>query len=63
MKSTALSLALMIPLLSCARSGPDPPTACATWRPILIGQEDVLSRETAEQILAHNLTGRRLCGW
>ena len=39
------------------------PAGCEAWRPILVGADDVISAETARAILAHNLTGRRLCGW
>lgn len=49
--------ALLIPLASCAGTG------CEAWRPILVGSDDALSTETARAILAHNLTGRRICGW
>lgn len=36
---------------------------CDAWKPILITPQDALARSTAADILAHNLTGRRLCGW
>lgn len=52
-----LPMLLLIPLASCAAAG------CEAWRPVLIGPEDRISDETARSILAHNLTGRRLCGW
>lgn len=39
------------------------PDFCATAKPIYIGKLDVISDETAKEILAHNLTGRKLCGW
>jgi hypothetical protein len=39
------------------------PDFCATAKPIYIGKNDVISDDTAQQILAHNLTGRKLCGW
>lgn len=60
MKSTALWLALLIPLASCAGTGA---VDCGAWRPILIADADVLMPDTARAVLAHNLTGRRLCGW
>lgn len=53
-------LALTIPLASCAGTGG---AGCEAWRPVLIADADVLTPETARAILAHNLTGRRLCGW
>jgi hypothetical protein len=51
----------MLGLASCA-SGPaiDP---CGPWRPILVSREDGLTDGTARQVLVHNQTGRRLCGW
>lgn len=55
-----LPIALLTLLPSCAATGG---AGCEAWRPILIGAEDILSAETARQILAHNLTGARLCGW
>lgn len=36
---------------------------CSAWRPILTGEGDTLTRETAAAILAHNRLGRRICGW
>ena len=62
MKSTALLLASLALLTSCAVTGAGP-TDCGAWRPILITPQDALTRNTAADILAHNLTGRRLCGW
>lgn len=49
---------LLIPLASCGAAA-----GCEAWRPVLIGPEDRISDETARGIYAHNLTGRRLCGW
>lgn len=51
-------LVLTIPLASCSAAA-----GCEAWRPVMIGSEDQISDETARGILAHNLTGRRLCGW
>jgi hypothetical protein len=53
---------MLVLLTGCAATGPgiDP---CGAWRPILVGRADVLTDGTARQILAHNETGRRLCGW
>jgi hypothetical protein len=36
---------------------------CVAFRPILISTEDHFTDQTARAILAHNLTGQRLCGW
>lgn len=37
--------------------------SCSGFRAILISDEDVLSRDTADQILGHNIFGERRCGW
>lgn len=39
------------------------PDFCATAKPIYVSKSDVISDATAKEILAHNLTGRKLCGW
>lgn len=39
------------------------PEFCATAKPIYIAKTDQISDDTARQILAHNLTGRKLCKW
>lgn len=57
-------MGLLILLSACEMSGPARGVdACGPWRPILVSQEDVLSAETARQILAHNVIGLELCGW
>ena len=60
MKLTALLLAILTLLASCAGTGG---AGCDAWRPILVADADVLTTDTARAVLAHNLTGRRLCGW
>ncbi|QCN96677.1 hypothetical protein D3093_15165 (plasmid) [Azospirillum argentinense] len=57
-----LCAALAALLSGCATSGPAT-DGCVAWRPIYISRSDVLTDGTAEQIMAHNLTGARLCGW
>jgi len=52
---------LTLLLTSCATGGGTDP--CGPWRPILVSRADVLTTETARQVLAHNEAGRRLCGW
>lgn len=52
--------ALLILLPSCAGTGG---AGCEAWRPVLIHDDDRLTEGTARAILAHNLAGRRLCGW
>lgn len=53
---------ILIPLAACANDGAAP-SVCAPWRPILVTPRDALERGTAADILAHNETGARLCGW
>ena len=58
------TLALALLLNGCATSGrATEGSDCAWARPILVSRDDVLSDLTARQILAHNETGRRVCGW
>ena len=60
MRWTAMWIALAILLPSCTGTGG---AGCEAWRPILIGEADRFGEATARAILAHNRTGRRLCGW
>ena len=53
-------LASLILSAGCATVGGD---LCRVSQPILISEEDHLTMETARQILVHNETGERLCGW
>lgn len=63
MKKKLFALSLMAPLLmSCAATGVGI-DSCAWTAPIHVSAEDILTEETARQILIHNRTGRRLCGW
>lgn len=39
------------------------PDYCATAKAVYISKADTISDETARQILEHNLTGQKLCGW
>lgn len=36
---------------------------CLVGKAIYIGEDDVLTDKTAEQIYTHDCTGQRLCGW
>lgn len=48
----------------CATTNPVvEPDYCATAKPIYISKTDVISDATAREILEHNLTGQKLCGW
>lgn len=55
-------LGILLLLSGCA-SGGAAIDACGPWRPILVSRADVLTDLTARQVLAHNETGHRLCGW
>ncbi len=50
-------------LLAACEAGPVTSDPCGPWRPLRPSREDVLTPDTARQMLAHNLTGARLCGW
>ncbi|ALG72133.1 hypothetical protein VY88_02990 [Azospirillum thiophilum] len=55
---------MLLALLSgCATSGAGTEGGCAAFRPIYTSRADMLTDGTAEQLLAHNLTGARLCRW
>lgn len=57
-----MSLASLILLSGCVASGGD---LCRVSAPILIDDESAqcMTVETAQQILLHNETGERICGW
>ena len=55
---------ILLALLSgCATSGAGTEGVCTAFRPIYTSRADVFTDGTAEQLLVHNLTGGRLCGW
>ena len=57
-------IASLILLGSCSASGTATVDSfCVTEKPILVGKADVLTRETAREILAHNEYGRTKCKW
>lgn len=68
-KTLLLLLPLAVLLQSCATTGAgtEPPVivdnGCKWARPIYVSKADRLTDQTADQILAHNMTGQRLCGW
>jgi hypothetical protein len=57
-----LCVASAILLTGCARNGPVT-DACGPWRAIYVAKADTLTEDTARALLAHNRTGRELCGW
>lgn len=57
-------LIVTIMLLSaCAPSGAGSDSFCAVAKPIYIEDADMFTEATAREILAHNLTGEKICGW
>lgn len=57
-------LPLILPLAGCATTGHAPVSNGCEWaKPILVSPKDVLTDETAKQILAYDETGAQLCGW
>lgn len=54
-------IGLLILLPSCSGGGGG--SFCAAARPIYVTARDAMDRSTAADILAHNETGARLCGW
>lgn len=52
---------LMLMFVSACKSGPAIDMSCAWVRPIMISRQDVLTDETARQILTLNETWQSLC--
>ena len=48
-------------LASC--SGGSAVDYCSPWQALRPAQEERLTPSFARQVLTHNLTGNRLCGW
>ena len=62
-KPIFVALMMALPLTSCDTIGRANNSYCLVAKPILIGPTDNLSDTTAREILEHNRTGRKLCGW
>ena len=60
-----MMLGLVTLTMGCETTGPaiDQDTICAGWRPVLVSRDDVLSNETAQDILAHNEFGAAQGCW
>lgn len=56
------TLLCLLPLLTSA-CGAGSGTDCLGFRPIFTSSRDVLTEGTARQLLDHNETGAKLCGW
>lgn len=69
LKQKSVRCVLAALLIACAMSGcatTNPvvaPDYCATAKPIYVGKDDQFTDTTAREILEHNLTGQKLCGW
>lgn len=61
-KLTALTLSLFLALSACTSTSGDPCAGFNVMRPT-INDTAVISPSLVDQILAHNETGKRLCGW
>ena len=59
---TAMLLLIAVSTAGCA-TDPRLKSDCDWAQPIRPSGHDVLTRQTREQILAHNEVGARICGW
>ena len=59
---TAMLLLIAVSIAGCATS-PLLHTDCDWAQPIKPSRNDVLTRQTREQIAAHNDAGAKLCKW
>ncbi len=60
---TLATLILSAGLTAGCATDPALRDGCDWAEPIRPSRADVLTRETKEQIVAHNEVGARLCGW
>lgn len=63
-----LLLAPVVLLTSCKTIGPETKSqvtriSCQGWDPIYVSKQDILTKQTADEILAHNKFGAKQCGW
>ena len=61
-KTIAMLVLIAASTAGCA-TDPRVRSDCDWAQPINPSRQDVLTRQTKEQIAAHNDTGMRLCGW
>lgn len=57
-----LCLLATLSVSGCETSGPVTSGGCEWTKPIWLSRSDVLTDDTADQIIAHNETGSRICG-
>ena len=62
MRWTMLLGASLLLLTACATNGGET-DVCGPWRAIYVAKADVLTEQTARDLLAHNRTGAALCNW
>ena len=58
-----MSIVSIMLLAACGKSGLVKNEFCAISAPIYIDASDVFTEVTAKQILIHNETGEKICGW
>ncbi|WP_373445530.1 hypothetical protein [Salmonella enterica] len=61
--SLMVALTICFAVSGCVERINPAPSFCSVARAIYIGEEDVLTDETARQIATHDEIGERLCGW
>ena len=61
-RTAAILLSIAVSTVGCA-TDPRLHSDCDWAQPIRPSRQDVLTRQTREQILAHNEAGQKLCGW
>ena len=62
MRKSKLAVCLLLTCISgCATNSRVIDTSCAWTRPIMVSRQDVLTDDTARQILSYNETWERLC--
>jgi len=62
MLSSVILIVLIMLLSACAPNG-RASDFCAVAKPIYIEDADVFTEATAREILIHNETGAKICGW
>jgi hypothetical protein len=63
-KLKPLALLLPLSLMGCSQSTveiADSPALCRSWKPVTVSKNDVLTRQTAEEIAANNAAQEVWC--
>jgi hypothetical protein len=61
-RPAAILLSIAVSIAGCA-TDPKLRSDCDWAQPIRPSVQDVLTRQTKEQIAAHNEAGAKICGW